>query len=287
MISFQEFEAFESVLCRPDALYIAAFQLFDKNGSGSITFDQFEEIIKTTIIHQKIPFDFKSDFVRLHFGSDHKRTISFSEFSQLLHDFHEEHTIQAFKMRDTKKQGIISALDFSEIMIHCKNHLLSEDVRHNLVAVAGSQTGGHQVTYPYFIAFNTLLNNMEIIKRIFFSFTKGNTQIEVTKEEFFAASQQMSQISPLEVDILFQLVAHLRQPNGRITYQDLKRLSPHTGIKTVTKMDKVEQKPSEMNRSIGVQVLESVYRFFLGSIAGAAGATVVYPIDLVIKISIY
>ena len=30
-----------------------------------------------------------------------------------------------------------------------------------------------------------------------------------------------------------------------------------------------------------VQILESVYRFTLGSIAGATGATAVYPIDLV------
>jgi len=30
-----------------------------------------------------------------------------------------------------------------------------------------------------------------------------------------------------------------------------------------------------------IQILESVYRFSLGSIAGAAGATAVYPIDLV------
>ncbi|XP_015793570.1 calcium-binding mitochondrial carrier protein Aralar1 isoform X2 [Tetranychus urticae] len=34
-------------------------------------------------------------------------------------------------------------------------------------------------------------------------------------------------------------------------------------------------------RSILLQVAESTYRFVLGSIAGAAGATVVYPIDLV------
>ena len=30
-----------------------------------------------------------------------------------------------------------------------------------------------------------------------------------------------------------------------------------------------------------VQILESAYRFTLGSIAGATGATAVYPIDLV------
>lgn len=37
LISFTEFQAFEGVLCQPDALYKTAFQMFDTNGSGSIT----------------------------------------------------------------------------------------------------------------------------------------------------------------------------------------------------------------------------------------------------------
>ncbi|KAF4805215.1 hypothetical protein TURU_001736 [Turdus rufiventris] len=38
LISFQEFVAFESVLCTPDAIFIVAFQLFDRNGNGEVTF---------------------------------------------------------------------------------------------------------------------------------------------------------------------------------------------------------------------------------------------------------
>lgn len=38
LISFPEFVAFESVLCAPDALFIVAFQLFDKTGKGEVTF---------------------------------------------------------------------------------------------------------------------------------------------------------------------------------------------------------------------------------------------------------
>ncbi|XP_021020149.1 calcium-binding mitochondrial carrier protein Aralar2-like isoform X4 [Mus caroli] len=38
LISFQEFVAFESVLCAPDALFMVAFQLFDKAGKGQVTF---------------------------------------------------------------------------------------------------------------------------------------------------------------------------------------------------------------------------------------------------------
>lgn len=38
LISFQEFVAFESVLCAPDSLYMVAFLLFDKAGSGMTSF---------------------------------------------------------------------------------------------------------------------------------------------------------------------------------------------------------------------------------------------------------
>lgn len=38
LISYQEFLAFESVLCAPDSMFIVAFQLFDKSGNGEVTF---------------------------------------------------------------------------------------------------------------------------------------------------------------------------------------------------------------------------------------------------------
>lgn len=242
-----------------------------------------------TTLHTRIPFNFKSEFIGLHFGGSHKRTINFAEFSQVLHDFHEEHAVQAFKSRDVNKQGVITAMDFSDIMINCKSHLLSDDVRRNLVTVAGAGTGGHQVTFPYFIAFNTLLNNMELIKRIYLSFTKGSLGIAMTKEEFLYASQQMSQITPLEIDILFQLSGAIHQSTGRISYDDLEKIAANRQTKYLAKpIAQVKDTPvagakdaSHADRSVGIQILESAYRFALGSIAGATGATLVYPIDLV------
>ncbi|KAF8788513.1 calcium-binding mitochondrial carrier protein Aralar1-like [Argiope bruennichi] len=281
LISFLEFQAFEAVLCRPDALYITAFQLFDTNGSGTITFDEFEEIIKHTTLHEQIPFNFGSEFLRLHFGGDKKREISYNEFTQLLHDFHEEHAIQAFQRYDRNKKGFISAIDFSNIMISVKSHLLSEEVKRNLVAAAGG-TAGHQVSFPYFMAFNTLLNNMELVKKVYLNFTKNNTALEVTKEEFLYAAQQMSQITPLEVDVLFQLSGFLHADTGRITYDDLEIIAPYRPTKFLSRpIAEVKAVKSPAERGVGIQILESVYRFVLGSIAGAAGATVVYPIDLV------
>lgn len=80
-------------------------------------------------------------------------------------------------------------------MTSTKSHLLSEHVKQNLVAVT-SAISENQVTFPYFMAFNTLLNNMELIKRIYLNFTKGNFAAEVTKEEFLYAAQQVGRQTP-------------------------------------------------------------------------------------------
>uniref|UniRef100_T1JI93 EF-hand domain-containing protein n=1 Tax=Strigamia maritima TaxID=126957 RepID=T1JI93_STRMM len=281
LISFPEFQAFEAILCLPDSLYKTAFQLFDTNGSGFVTVDEFEDVVKQTVLHHRIPFDFESDFVKLYFGKEKKRAVSYSEFSQFLHDFHEEHAIQAFKRFDKKNAGYITALDFLEIMVSIKTHLLTKEVRANLVAAAGGGSGGHLVSFPYFMAFSNLLNNMELVKKIYLSFTKSNISQEVTKEEFLYAAQQISQITPLETDILFQLVDLLHH-TGKITFSDLEVIAPERLTKSFFKPFrevKAVQSPDE--RGVFIQFLESGYRFLLGAIAGATGATAVYPIDLV------
>ena len=258
-------------------------QLFDTNGSGSITHDEFEEIIKQTTLHERIPFDFKGQFMQLHFGEDRKRVVTFAEFSQVLHDFHEEHAIQAFKRKDKTKSGTISAIDFADIMESVKSHLLSPNVRPNLVAVAGgSSTGGHRVTFPYFMAFNALLNNMELVKKIYLTHTNGNRNREVSREEFLYAAQQMSEMTPLEIDVLYNLASCLNTFTGKITFSDIEKIAPYRPTRFLSKpLMEARAVDSPADRGFGVQLLESAYRFFLGSIAGATGATVVYPIDLV------
>lgn len=45
--------------------------------------------------------------------------------------------------------------------------------------------------------------------------------------------------------------------------------------------EKLQDLAAGKGRGVLIQILESAYRFTLGSIAGCVGATVVYPIDLV------
>lgn len=68
LISFAEFQAFEGLLCTPDALYKTAFQLFDTNGNGTVNYDEFCQVMKKTDLHLRIPFDLDGSFVQRYFG---------------------------------------------------------------------------------------------------------------------------------------------------------------------------------------------------------------------------
>lgn len=61
------------------------------------------------------------------------------------------------------------------------------------------------------MAFNSLLNNMELIKRVYLHATSGHRTEPITKDELLLSAQTMSQITPLEIDILFQLTGALQQ----------------------------------------------------------------------------
>lgn len=278
LISFEEFYNFEGRLCVPDALYRTAFQLFDTNGNGTVSFDEFQEIIQETSLHQKIPFPLESsDFVKLYFGKDKQRVITYAEFSQFLHDFHDAYAQVAFKAKDNDESGFISPKDFLDIMTSIKSHLLTDPVKANVI----SACQGRQVSYPFFVAFINLLSNIELIKKVYLNATNGSRTLEVTKEEFLHSAQMMSQITPLEVDILFVLCDLLHQ-TGKIMYSDLQTISPEQYMKQITKrLTELHAVSSPEDRGVLVQILESAYRFTLGSIAGATGATAVYPIDLV------
>ncbi|XP_036401770.1 calcium-binding mitochondrial carrier protein Aralar1-like isoform X2 [Megalops cyprinoides] len=281
LISFQEFQAFEAVLCVPDALFIVAFQLFDKTGTGDISFENVRDIFSQTTVHHHIPFNWDCEFIRLHFGHDRKKRLSYLEFTQFLQELQLEHARQAFAQKDRGRSGAISALDFSDIMATIRHHMLTPFVEENLVSAAGGSTS-HLVSFSYFNAFNSLLNNMELIRKIYSTLAGSRKDTLVTKEEFVHAANKFGQITPMEIDILYQL-SSLHTHSGRLNLADIERIAPLEEGALPYHLAEVQRQQAygETSRPVWLQAAESAYRFTLGSIAGATGATAVYPIDLV------
>lgn len=93
-------------------------------------------VIKKTDLFRKFPLRLDSGFVQRYFGRDKQRAINYVEFSQFLHDFHEEYASEAFQSKDPSGSGYISPLDFQDVMLKVKSHLMTPQVRDNLVAVS-------------------------------------------------------------------------------------------------------------------------------------------------------
>ncbi|XP_038653464.1 calcium-binding mitochondrial carrier protein Aralar2 isoform X2 [Scyliorhinus canicula] len=279
LISFQDFLAFESILRAPDALYLVAFQLFDKKGSGEVSFGDIKQIFSQSGIYQRFPFDWNSEFVDQHFGKDRKNHLKYKEFSQFLLELQQEHARQAFMQSDKDKSGSISVIDFKEIMVTVRPHMLTQFVEQSLVTVAGG-TPTHQVSFSYYNGFNALLNNMELIMGVYHTITRSSINKHVSKEEFTLAAQELGQVTPMEIDILFQL-SDIFEQRGYITLADLKRIAPHGEGILPYYLRESPMAGIDTQHFAMMELAESVYRFILGGIAGATGAASVYPIDLV------
>lgn len=74
--------------------------------------------------------------LRKHFVQSSKLYEFLLKTNFILQDFHEEYATEAFKKFDKDGSGFITAMDFQDIMLSIKSHLLTKDVRDNLVAVS-------------------------------------------------------------------------------------------------------------------------------------------------------
>ena len=287
LVSFEEFCAFEKLLGSPDALYRIIFRAFDNSGTGFVTHDDFKSTYSKTLACKNVPFDFDSDFVKLHFGKNKQKALDFAAFTQMLHSLPREHVKQAFLKRDKDGNGVINPLDLKEIMTLLRANILSHYVAENLVALAQ----GNKVSFTTFSALDKLLGNIETYKDVFDEIAArhkteglGNPET-VAKDEFLRMALQRPDITPLEVELLYQLVAFNHgDSESSLAKSDIDKLVPHPisearGAPSV--VPHTEEATNQVTRSPLWAVAESAYRFTLGSIAGSVGATAVYPIDLV------
>jgi len=101
-----------------------------------------------------------------------------------------------------------------------------------------------------------------------------------TREQLVNVSRSMtrfSRFSPLEFDLLFHF-ASLENKTGKYHYDDFEKLlDPQFDQRSAQPAARVH----EPKRGFFASIFKSSYSFALGSVAGAIGATAVYPIDLV------
>lgn len=285
-VTIRDWAAFENLLMKPDAEYEIAFRLFDVSRTGSVKYEDFRRLYERNKGPDSIPFDWDCEWAKLYIGDKSKRhNLSYPEFSQMLRGLQGERIRQAFQLFDKDRDGYIEPEEFARIILETAKHKLSDHLLENLTSLCNISTSS-RISYANVRAFQNMIKEMDLVELIIRQACKKSSDGKITRAEFLNEAAKVTRFSlftPMEADILFHF-ASLDEPSGRLSLADFaKVLDPswrHRGVSQESQRQTL-QKAKTTTQSVVLQVAESAYSFLLGSLAGAFGAFMVYPIDLV------
>ncbi|KAK4698090.1 hypothetical protein P7C71_g56, partial [Lecanoromycetidae sp. Uapishka_2] len=289
-ISLQDWASFDNLLSKPDAEYEIAFRLFDENGTGSIRYDDLQRLYNQNKGSETIPFDWNCEWASLYVGSKrHRHDITYPQFSQMLRGLQGEKIRQAFQIFDKDKDGYIEPEDFQRIIMETASHKLSDHLLENLHSLCNISTGS-KISYANVRAFQNVIREMDLVDLIIRNATEKSEDGTITRTDFLNEAARITRFSlftPMEADILFHF-AGLDAPSGRLSLNDFSKVLDASwqsayalGIGVAGAGSEAAAKATSTAKRYLHNVLESAHHFALGSIAGAFGAFMVYPIDLV------
>lgn len=278
------------MLEKPDAEYEIAFRLFDENGTGMVRYDDFQRLYNTNKGSDTIPFDWNSEWASLYVGSKKNRhDITYPQFSQMLRGLQGERIRQAFHIFDKDSDGYIEPEEFQRIILETARHKLSDHLLDNLHTLCNISTGS-KISYANVRAFQNVIREMDLVDLIIRNATRKSEDGTITRTDFLNEAAKITRFSiftPMEVDILFHF-AGLDAPSGRLSLRDFAKVLDSSwqsayalGIGAVDAASGTAAKAVSTTQRYLHNVLESAHHFALGSVAGAFGALMVYPIDLV------
>ncbi|KAL2825712.1 mitochondrial carrier domain-containing protein [Aspergillus pseudoustus] len=289
-INIHDWATFENLLAKPDAEYEIAFRLFDADGTGTIKWETFQKLYNQNKTKESIPFDWNSEWAALYTGKTKTRhEMTYPQFAQMLRGLQGERIRQAFHVFDKDGDGYIQPEDFQRIILETSKHKLSDYVLENLPSLCNI-SAGTKISYATVRAFQNVMREMDMIDLIIREATDKSDDGKITRSDFLNAAARLTRFSlftPMEADILFHF-AGLDAPSGRLSQKDFAkvidaswRLPVAAAEHAVSAASGAAHKAAETTKSLLHGVLESAHHFALGSIAGAFGAFMVYPIDLV------
>lgn len=283
-MTLTDWGVFENLLMKPDAEYEIAFRLFDVERTGGVKYDDFRQLYELNKGPDNIPFDWDCEWAKLYIGSKRKRhNLDYHQFSQMLRGLQGERIRQAFQLFDKDGDGYINPDEFERIILETAKHKLSDHLLDNLHTLCNISTGS-KISYANVRAFQNMIKEMDLVELIVRRAVAGSTDGKITRSEFLNEASKITRFSlftPMEADILFHF-ASINEPSGRLGLGDFaKVLDPSWRNAIYDSIDNKTTVAKTKGAAFLQSVLESTFNFGLGSVAGAFGAFMVYPIDLV------
>ncbi|KAF3938690.1 Mitoferrin-1 [Dactylella cylindrospora] len=278
-IDLHDYAFFENLLSKPDAEYEIAFRLFDLEGTGLVKYADFLQVYKDNKSPDALPFDWNSQWASLYLGGQKtRRELDYTQFSQMLRGVQGERVRQAFVHFDKRASGYIEPAEFEEIIVKTSKHKLSDHLLENLHTLCNIGVSS-KIAYPHVRAFQNLMKDIDLVEIIVRKAVEKSADGRITRADFLNEAAQTSRwgtFTPMEADVLFHF-ASLDNHTGRLSLQDFGKVIDPSWQPSQRYTSKEDVATSSAFNAI----LGGAYNFGLGAIAGAFGATMVYPIDLV------
>ncbi|CAG8977818.1 hypothetical protein HYALB_00008984 [Hymenoscyphus albidus] len=283
-VNLMDWGTFENLLAKPDAEYEIAFRLFDIERTGTVKYDHLKKLYQANKGPDSIPFDWDCEWASLYSGGKKRRhDLTYPQFSQMLRGLQGERIRQAFHHFDRDGDGFIEPEDFQRIILQTAKHKLSDHLLENLHTLCNI-SAGTKISYGNVRAFQNMIREMDLVELIIRQATSKSADGTITRTDFLNEAARVTRFSlftPMEADILFHF-AGLDQPSGHLGLRDFaKVLDPSWRDPLYNAFDQTSTKIKTKTQNVMHSILESVHHFGLGSLAGAFGAFMVYPIDLV------
>lgn len=189
------------------------------------------------------------------------------------------------------KSGFISKDELYHLLTTNLNHKLSSQLKLNLSTLP-EYFNKDKFTLSNVLFIYNALNKLDLINEVIANApptSKDKTDILIKKSDLYnylndhlLKSSNFKPISITELDLLF----HLINKNGDLIPRKelILVLNPNyenNSLMLYNMFDHPAAQPVQDDNFSLWPIFDSLYSFFLGSIAGCIGATVVYPIDLV------
>lgn len=217
-------------------------------------------------------------------------TVKYSDFISLINYMPVLKLIRDFEY-ESGSSGLLTEEQLYRLLTTNLKHKLSPQLKHNLVSLP-EFFGQDRFTFNNLLFIYNVLNKVDFVNEVIANTpptTKDKDDVIIDKyilydhiNDYLLKSSNFKPISMLELDMLFYLI---KKNDKKIPRKELiSVMNPNHGT-IIDSLYPIFEHPAnqpvqEDNFSIW-PIFDSLYSFFLGSIAGCIGATAVYPIDLV------
>lgn len=246
--------------------------------------------LNTAIDANYQPKKFKMNWVYFNKSFEPNGRINYIDFITLINNLPLTKLIGSFEIMS--KNGVVSSKDLIALLSQNLNHKLSSNLKKNLDTLPEffhkQEFNFSDVTFIYNCLSKVDLVN-EVIANTPANSTKEKNDILINKMDLYnhlkdplLKSSNFKPVSVPELDLLFYLINKSEQTVPRKDLINVLNPNYDNNIKTLYSIFEHPAAAPVVHDNFSLwPIFDSLYSFFLGSIAGCIGATVVYPIDLV------